>query len=338
MQYKINRTLKEFGPKDLRVIEEVVDRPSLHKHGADRSWKSDIFCLRIDADEYTPESFDAYLPLFKKYRNAITIFFNAFSFSKGTDRILQCRDLGIDIQSHAYYHYTYSDYRSNLYNIRKAKLFFQNLNIDTIGFASPLGRWNKGLTKALAEEGYKYSSEFSYDYMGFPSYVSTGEGYPKVLEIPVFPVAPELFFQGRDCDAHRVVQYYRRAIDFLVGEGIPAIVYAHTNPSMAMIPLLLEQILDYAVNQKGLKPASMTDVYDFWTGDSISDGSSRISKEKEPSDADCEFIGVPVFRSPFKRLKYTLKEVLDFERVTPINELKCGLVRKIMKIIARKFL
>jgi len=41
-----------------------------------RRWKPDIFCLRIDADELTPGSFGAYYPLYEKYHNALTIFFN----------------------------------------------------------------------------------------------------------------------------------------------------------------------------------------------------------------------------------------------------------------------
>ena len=336
----LNRSvvLKEFGPKDFRVKEEVAENPSLHKYGQGRTWQPDIFCLRIDADEYTPESFDAYLPLFEKYASAVTIFFNAHSFLKGSDRILRCRDLGIDIQSHAFYHYTYNDYQSNLHNIRKAKLFFQDLGIDTIGFASPLGRWNKGLTRALAEEGYKYSSEFSYDYMGFPSFVSSGEGDSRVLEIPVFPVAPELFFQEEGSSPSQVVEYYKRAIDFLVGEYLPAIIYAHTNPSMPMVPFVLEKIVDYALNRKGLRPVSMTGMYDEWVANSASSDSVQNSDKEGTVDSDGEFMGAPINLTAFENLKSKLKRAIDFERITPAEELCCRKDKKILKLFARKIL
>ncbi|MFC1570702.1 polysaccharide deacetylase family protein [Candidatus Omnitrophota bacterium] len=330
--------LKEFGPKDFKVKEGVAQRPSLHEYGQGRSFDPNIFCLRIDADEYTPESFDSYLPLFEKYASAVTIFFNAYSFLKGSDRILRCRDLGVDIQSHAFYHYTYNDYQSNLYNIRKAKLFFQDLGIDTTGFASPLGRWNKGLTRALAEEGYKYSSEFSYDYMGFPSFVSSGEGDSRVLEIPVFPVAPELFFQEEGSSPSQVVEYYKRAIDFLVGEGLPVLIYAHTNPDMPMIPSMLEEIVSYAVGQKKLKPMSMTGIYDLWAREGTSGDLPQDEENRGICTPGDEFVGVPVSESAFERLKDMLKTVLDFERVTPAGELKCGKSKKILKLLARKVL
>jgi len=194
---KSSRILKEFGPEGFKVRETVARIPSLDRHGLSYGWKPDIFCLRIDADEYTPDSFNPYYSVFERYMGAITIFFNINSFKDAKEHILRCRDMGIDIQSHAFYHHTYRDYASNRYNISKAKIFFQEIGINTTGFAAPLGRWNASFMKALEDEGYKYSSDFSYDYMGFPSFPFEQGKYSSVMQIPIFPVAPELFFQDK---------------------------------------------------------------------------------------------------------------------------------------------
>ena len=58
--------LKEFGDERLSVLEEVAEKPSLGKYSFSSTWKPDIFCLRIDADEYTTESFAKYYSLFEK--------------------------------------------------------------------------------------------------------------------------------------------------------------------------------------------------------------------------------------------------------------------------------
>ncbi len=170
--------------------------------------------------------------------------------------------MGLDIQSHAFYHYTYNDYASNRFNIRKAKEFFLDLGIETTGFVAPYGKWNEQLAEALEDEGYRYSSEFSYDYMGFPSYPVVKGKVSKVLEIPVFPVAPELFVnEDMTCNPEKILEFYKTAIDELIDHGIPVIVYAHTHPLMSMIPSLLENIMDYAINEKGLKPVNMTRIH-----------------------------------------------------------------------------
>lgn len=329
--------LKEFGPEGLKVLEEVAEKPSLREHKTSGGPVEETFCLRIDADEFTPETFELYYPLFEKFGDAITVFFNVFSFEGAGDHILKCRDLGVDIQSHAFYHHTYNDYECNRYNIAKAKDFFSGLGIDTIGFAAPYGRWNAELMRALEDEGYKYSSDFAYDYAGYPSYPVLKEGSSAVLEIPIFPVAPELFFQNADCDTEIVKKYYIKVLDELVKNKLPAIIYAHTSVQYGEIPSLLEDIVDHAVNIKGLKPINMTSIHDSWTSDpgAETEGTPDIEPDRTiGTDLFGEKVNAPVL----KRLKGFIKNIIDFEKVTPAEELCCGEVKKTMKLIARKFL
>jgi len=335
----IKRTgvIKEFGPETLKVTEEVSAAPSFGKHGASRGWKPDIFCLRIDADEYTDGSFSAYYPVFEEYADALTIFFNAFSFREAKDHILRCRDMGIDIQSHAYYHYTYDDYVSNRYNIQKAKEFFLEMGIDTKGFAAPLGRWNAHLMRALEDEGYAYSSDFSYDYMGFPSYPLRDGAPSSVLQIPIFPVAPELFFQDDNNDMEKVTRYFTDAIDELMRWDLPVIIYAHTHPLMPEIPSLLSNICRYAVRENVLTPVSMTGFYNKWN-DEIRGASGSGLPAGKNIDPSGKFSGRYVDLSPAEAFKDSIKNMIDFERTTPADELRCGAVKKMLKLFARRIL
>jgi peptidoglycan/xylan/chitin deacetylase (PgdA/CDA1 family) len=327
--------LKEFGPEGYKVIEEVAARPSLGRFAPLPNNPLKFFCLRIDADEYSPESFSRYMPVFKKYQKAITIFFNINSFKNAKEEITGCRDAGCEIQSHAYYHYTYSDYRSNRYNINKAKKFLLEMGIDTRGFVSPSGRWNPGLMKAMEDEGYVYASEFSYDYMGYPNYPYLGKRYSRILEIPVFPVAPELFFRKENIDIGLIKKYYFDVIDVLISHDIPVIIYAHTDPGMLLVPDLLDSICDYALNKRSLYPVQMGQVYDMYR-EKTGPGDKQQETVNLKGIPGEEFTGRPVSDSFCNNIKRTVKKILDYETITPERELKCKKARKMLKLLARK--
>lgn len=330
---------KEFGQKVLRVTEKVAREPICGKIGSRNNILNDVFSLRIDADEYSKDSFAAYHDVFRKQKEAITIFFCVNSFKNDPHEIIKCRDIGIDIQSHGYYHYTYRDYKSNRHNIHKAKFFLEKIGTVTTGFAAPSGKWNMNLMKALEDEGYKYSSDFSYDYLGFPTKPCVGNKSTGILEIPIFPVAPELFFQNTNCSVDEVFEYYKNAIDKMADCGIPVIVYAHTSLQYPQTPFLLEKIAGYAVSEKGLRPASMTDIYDAWSGAEAA-GSSAVSIQaggRMRVMLDEDLLGREVRRGAVETVKDALKDMIDFERTTPADELKCGMVKKTLKLLARKF-
>ena len=329
--------LKEFGPEGIKVTEEVASSPSFLGYKTSDSEGSGVFCMRIDADEFSLDSFKAYYPIFESFANAFTVFFNAFSFKDASEHILRCRDMGVDVQSHAYYHYTYDDYESNRYNIKKAKDFFTDIGVDTKGFVAPMGRWNPSLIRALEDEGYLYSSDFSYDYFGFPSFPVIGEKPSKVMEIPVFPVAPELFFEKGNPGTEEVVEYYKNAIDKMIGLGMPVIVYGHTNPSMPQIPGILRKIAEYAINQKALKPVSMTDLYKRFI--STAPAENRLNSGRISGQGLNEaFTGREIDLGVVYKLKDMMKNIIDFEKVTPDEELMCTQPRKMLKLLARKIL
>ncbi|MBF0215750.1 MAG: polysaccharide deacetylase family protein [Candidatus Omnitrophica bacterium] len=332
---------KDFGPRGMRVRERVASERSFGRSKNEQTFPSDSFCLRIDADEYEKGTFNAYYPVFSKYSRAITIFFNVRSFEKAPDEIIKCRGLGIDVGSHGYYHAAYGDYATNRHNIRKAGEFFRNIGIVTTGFAAPTGRYVPSLMKALEDEGYLYSSDFAYDYSGYPSYPCLRDGWSRVLQIPVFPVAPELFLDKRYGNIEAIIMYYENAIDYMISNSIPVIVYAHTSPKYPEVPAILSAILDHAVNRRALKQVSMNDIHEFWTI-----GKYRVMKRKGSNDhgsgdyppPDPGFDGEISRLSASEKIKISVKLALDYEPETPSEDLKCGSIKKTLKMIARKFI
>ncbi|MFA6635565.1 MAG: formyltransferase family protein [Candidatus Omnitrophota bacterium] len=328
--------VKKFGDAPLVMSEEVAERPMVEYLSGQEMFFPKKFCLRIDADEYHPDLFDEYIPLFREYSRAITVFINANSFSGAKRKILELNDMGVDIQSHGYYHHTYSDYASNRYNIGKAKKFFKDIGLETRGFAAPMGRWNRSLIRALEDEGYEYSSDFSYDYLGYPSYPGMGGRLSSVLEIPVFPVAPEPFFHGKRGNKAAILEYYKAAIDEMIRCGIPVIVYAHTS-DIAGVPELIEGILGYATVEKELGMMNMTDFNDYWR--IRAEDPYRMPIEKRtvliPDD---RFLGRTVDLSLYRILKENIKRAIDLEDITPNGELRCLIPKRCLKVLVRNAL
>ncbi len=333
---KRSSRIKSFGNGSIRVQEEVARRPLVDFMAGQQTDYSNFFCLRIDADEFHDETFNDYIELFRKYSDAVTVFFNVHSFIHAKDKVMECKDMGLDIQSHGFYHYTYSDYASNRHSIRKAKVFFKDLGIETKGFASPMGRWNTNLMRALEDEGYEYSSDFAYDYLGLPSYPALGGRISEVLEIPVFPVAPELFSQKGACDTGAVLEFYKQAIDEMISCALPVIVYAHTS-KFREVPGLLNNIVEYAVSEKGLSPLTMTAFSDLWRKRYAYRQDMYIESRHIKVPGDC-FLGREASIGTVRKFKNSLKGVLDFEKLTPDEELCCPEPRKIFKRILRKVL
>jgi len=325
--------IKEFGPEHMPVREKVTKVPLIEKGKKAAGSLPGIFCLRIDADEYDQVSFSRYYKLFERYKDAITIFFSINSFKNAGNEVMRCRDMGLDIQSHGFYHYTYNDYSSNRYNVKKAKDFLSALEIEVKGFASPMGKWNWQLMRALENEGYEYSSDFAYNYLGLPDYACYKNQVSRILQIPIFPVCPELFFRQKGYMFDDILNYYKSAIDQMIDCGIPVMIYAHTSLEHNRVPEILDNVAEYALSTKGLAFMSMTKINDYFRKESERIKNSDIIRLKVPSAA---YLGKEISLPVYGRLKDYLKDIIDFERITPESDLQCNAVKKALKIFARK--
>jgi len=328
---KKNTVEKVFSNGEISARERVVKYPLNAFTNGQKRISPRFFCLRIDADEYHPDTFNYYFSIFKKHKEAITVFFNINSFRGADEKISVCQDAGLDIQSHAYYHHIYNDYRNNLENIKRADTIFRKIGISPIGFAAPMGKWNPNLISALEKSGYRYSSDFCYDYLGLPSYPVANRRFSSILEIPVFPVSPELFYLNENPDPEKVIAFYKNAINLMDECGLPVIIYAHTGSSR-LIPEILEEILGYAIKEKRLVPVTMTSFYYWWLDRHKNPLPENIRSVKQIPEG---LLGKEMVAPASKRMKYFLKELLDYEKITPINEIRYGGLAGAVKRIIR---
>ena len=131
------------------------------------------------------------------------------------------------------------------------------------------------------------------------------------------------------------MDYYKRSIDAMIKCAIPVVIYAHTSPVMPEVPFLLEQVADYAVMVKKLRQVSMTDYFTEWT-EKVETGHSEKSELSSLPEPGTDFAGEPVVLRMSETIKCFVKRIIDFEKVTPESELKCGIVKKMLKLLFRK--
>lgn len=327
--------IKEFGFAPCRVRERVTRCPTSAEGPRTRIVPRELlnrFCLRIDADT-CHDNFSSYVELFSRYSHCITVFFCVSSFLQHKGQIRACKEAGLDVQSHGFYHHTYGDIRSNIYNVRKAQEVFGKLGVETRGYASPMGHYTPTLMEALESQGYDYSSDFSFDYLSYPHYPPLRKRFSRILQIPVFPVSPELFFY-RDISSADALSYYKQAIIEIKRCNLPVIIYAHTSHFSQNIPLLAE-ILEFALGQMGLSPVTMTQICGIVKYAQRSFDDSLFAKITVDVPHLC-FLGEEVPQGAYEKLKSIAKDILDFERHTPDKELQCNRLKKMAKIFLRR--
>jgi len=326
---------KEFGSGACRVRERVAHYPSsaarTHVRIVPKAF-IDTFCLRIDADE-CHDNIGEYLKLFMKYRDCTTIFFCMRAFSQKQDILQQAHGAGCDIQSHGFHHHTYNDFTSNRYNIHRAKEALRVCGIETHGYSAPMGKYRASLMCALEEEGYEYSSDFSFDYLGFARYPAVGKRFSRILQIPVFPVCPELFLQ-KGINTPTIIDYYKRAIIEMRRCNIPVIIYGHTSHFRENCALL-EEIVEFARGELALKPQTMSGLSRHWKMACNDSGVGELVKVKVGLMQE-DFLGRPVQETFSARVKTFIKDAIDFERTTPAKEMQGSFLRRGSKLFLRR--
>jgi hypothetical protein len=86
----------------------------------------------------------------------------------GTNQAVLADLRGLDTQSHGHFHHVYRDEASNRRNLDRAHAILRGAGIEPVAFAAPGGRWNVGLGRAVEALGYRYGSEFQLGYDDVP--------------------------------------------------------------------------------------------------------------------------------------------------------------------------
>ncbi len=182
-----------------------------------------VFCFRIDTDFGTNEQIEELSSMIHRNGISATWFVDVKSqeMSMKLFKEMHKQEIGV----HCYEHQTFPDYERNIQNIQKAQAVVRLAKLETKGFAAPYGFWNEELGRAIAECGFEYSSEFSYDYDDLPvmSRLQHGEG---TLQVPIHPICIGSLKRHSYDDAS-MINYFRDVIQRRLATREPMIFYHH---------------------------------------------------------------------------------------------------------------
>ncbi|TAK52502.1 MAG: hypothetical protein EPO24_15185, partial [Bacteroidetes bacterium] len=178
--------VRKLVSRSLEYLHHKRGLPYIHKWYFPNQADS-VFAFRIDTD-YSNKN-----EIHKLYKCSLehTIPFTWFVDTKSQQQFIEIysRMREQEIALHCFEHETFQDYEQNKNNIRSALDLLRNVKLFPAGFAAPYGKWNDNLAKAIADYGFGYSSEFSYDYDDLPSFPLLHENPINVLQIPIHPIS-----------------------------------------------------------------------------------------------------------------------------------------------------
>lgn len=326
-------------PKALYLPQSAQEKPDRENFYPEN--KTNIFSLRIDVDELEEKDFREYIKILEPYKKWVTLFCCVSAFDKKDYLLKEMALAGFDIQSHGFFHYVYNDYENNYNNILKAKDYFSKTGINTFGFAAPMGKYNESLMLALEELGFIYSSDFSFDYLNFPHYPRLRKGFSKILQVPIFPICPELLFSN-GFSQDETANYYDWVMANLIDTKIPIIIYNHTDIRYPKVKQFLKQFLSKIAENDKLYKCTVSD-FSLWCLKNEDKNFSRaagvLNKKVERGFLkipDSSLFGKLKKQSPVKLIKETVKNVIDFETITPQDEIKGNKIKKGVKLFVRK--
>jgi hypothetical protein len=149
---------------------------------------------------------------------------------------------GQDVQLHCYRHVVHADYDSNRRELAAAMEFLSKHSIVPVGAAGPFGDWNETWTKALADYGFRYSSEFGIAYDDIP-FRPIVEGAPsQVLQVPVHPVCLGRLRAAR-ANSQQIRGYLKGVARRQASRNEPCFVYGHPE-NVACHANLMAKLLD----------------------------------------------------------------------------------------------
>ncbi len=228
-----------------------------------------MFNFRVDYDEYDSNDFHETLSSLADYQAACSHFICGASYEAHPEALAQMRDF--DVGAHGYHHHTYSDFESNLKNIRRSVEVLQSAGIKPSGFVAPHGRSSPGLLKALQHLGISHSSEFAMAYDELPFWPEDSS----VLQIPVHPVCLGLFLDAArkrtGIDSLRPEQaadlaatYFARVARSKYLAGEPVMLYGHPTRRLGRHPQVLQSVLNEVAGFSAIWSASLTEITRWW--------------------------------------------------------------------------
>lgn len=143
------------------------------------------FAVRIDADGFSHGSTDSVLQLSEKVGFPFTWFIDVQGWGRQIERVEELRRRGQQVELHCYRHATYASRAANRWNLRTGRRILERRGIACEAVASPFGYHPAGFAAAIAEQRFRYSSEFAAGTDDLPFFPGGDRRRP--LQVPTHP-------------------------------------------------------------------------------------------------------------------------------------------------------
>lgn len=216
--------------------------------------KNPVFCFRVDSDFGDKPSIRNLYDLCSRQCIKATWFLHVQAHENWLDLFRTFKNQ--EIALHGYKHGTSKSTDKKIRNIKKGKHLLESSEINIDGYCAPYGIWNTALEKALADFDFKYTSEFTFKYDGFPITSSTNENR---LQIPIHPICTGSL-NRRHYDQEQMNRYFDRVIENKSSRFEPILLYHHPmQPGIEVIEHLFKEI-----NKQEFQPLTFSEYADFW--------------------------------------------------------------------------
>mgnify|MGYP001557533596 CR=1 FL=1 len=244
-------------------------------------WHPDIdrtpFTFRVDTDFGSEESLTALYEVFRSFSIPATWFVHSGVLSDLTFlRRFEKQEIAFHCEDHREFR-SVEGFRKDMESgVRRLNAVLEEQHGPVRGYAAPYGGWSDALAEALdgsgEEFGFLYSSEFGYDYDGFPS-VPPGID---TLQIPVHPVSfgtlKRFGYQG-----DQMTDYIREWVDVRASLHLPLHLYTHPAD---MASSQLREVLE-VLSEVPLRAMTMREYAQRWGQRTAMAGRMRFVVENE---------------------------------------------------------
>jgi len=206
------------------------------------------FAFRIDEDYIYPKETIAVHEAAKKHGIRLTWFINLEQGHKYPE-LIKFLAKHHEVQSHGWNHETYDDVKKSFKNIKKSKIFLENLGIKNDGYVPPFGFCSNADFQNLKDMKFSYVSDFAVGTKNFPHKLNG------IINVPCHPMSLGVLMD-LGYGKKNAIRYYERLIDQFCDAGLPVFLYGHSNNRLGKYPEVLEAIFK-KVKEKKLKNVTL---------------------------------------------------------------------------------
>ncbi|MDH4070441.1 MAG: hypothetical protein OEV30_08455 [Ignavibacteria bacterium] len=216
-----------------------------------------LFGFRIDTDGAPRQDIEDMRDLARQYQIPVTWYIDVQSHESLFPLF---REMETDeISLHCYEHHQFGSQEELSRDIRRGKVLLEQAEMSPKGFAAPYGNWNIGIGRAIVNEGFVYSSEFSFAYDTLPIQPELDEGSSGVLQVPVHPICIGSMLRVGYSE-EQMIRYFRGSLRVKLEKREPLFYYHH--PAQRCWGVL--ESLFRSVNEQGIAKTTLLDYALWW--------------------------------------------------------------------------